>query len=1459
MTKNASRVIVLTLLALFIFSLSSPMGSSNASLDDSQENSAVKIDSSLLNLTGNDQTDILIDYNDEEVNERFIENALRSADAYAKVLDSFSNLGIIHARIAADAIKRLAENDFIERITSNTPVKIAPLDFYNKPVLANGEEYESPIDLIGARDLWDLGYNGSGTVIAVLDTGADFLHPDLDDFDDNGTILSKVAAFASFVEFDSLPIDLIGHGTYATSVAAGTGNASEGLYAGIAPGATILAAKVTFGGLLALPNWIVSGIEWASSRGADIILMPFNTFGTPGDAVDIAVKAAVQRGIFVVAAAGDDGPDYLTVLSPGGGPECFTVGAYDTVNEEVPAFSGRGPSLGLMTKPDIVAPGTNIVGAKAGAGLGEFGLGDLDLNDVGDFGGLLGDSLGESIDENYIVADTTAASAAIVAGAAAILMQAFDRATPIVLGNVLRDTATELPYGANDAGAGLLNLPAAFDYLSRIQSPKQPENRTTGTPLLAFGITNAAGRNASTTLLMSNFGSTLIALDDRGVQETSLHLLMGMFSLKWNNEDPTNLLMFDIERELHQVAAAGTTNNYNRYLGVLSYDDTLFVTLVVESYNLSLVTPLPLTAFKITPYILNLGDSVIDNVSLYLSYSLDLFSDGLDDHGKYALGNQELFAYGISEDYGNFYFGVNSSKKLDAFEVGNSSEIPSHISNDNLTGSTSFDGSVGLGMKWHFGRIYPGQPVNVTIVTGFGENRTILDASIQDIWARTPSATFTNRGDLIVINADIPRTAQAGVTYKSKAIVMNVGVESSPIIAAMIIGEGENDSGALFGTYFNFEDVEPFHAKLVNTEWSPEKEGLHTAGWVVAGELGDAVGFISSPTQVLTESALTLSDDFLLRDLFVVTPITSTSVFPKIVPFGPFDIRFPIDFGLYSFSLSTTVDLGNLTIIPHGNATDWGNMSLNAVDSVNGFYNFSLFLLAPFIMMDGYHKTDYVLETDLGWTTNITLERTIQYPRAMMLMDTSHGGGFSSFLGDGDGFSLGGDTGGDVGGLPSFPLAQDDFGDIGGEMDIGGIGDLGNLGSLDDLLESIRLTTFSGLSNMKKMMAEKGLQLLETPGLELDLTLLSQFSAVFMFAPSEEFNSTDRSIMANYTAGGGKLILFGDYEDRANLTVINGLLEKYGYEMRGKHEKENTTEIVTDSILGTGMSSMWLGGGTFIVNNHSFSNVNLDGNPVVLVDESVPELVLFGSSRIFMNKHLVKEDNEILLGNLIEYLLLDTLTTRTSLSENTTRYRAGQSVYLNLEVYDYYGDPVNDLFVAIVFELPNGNQSFFIAGFVEDGLYSSQFTPSTWSKAGKINGIFIILRDEYAGTYASISFELYEDEKPIPTEEPTSLLTLPQIAFIVSIGMFGTTITLLVLNKYQRGKRYRIIEADTTLTQDIDNSFNMLLATFVQMEDLISREDMDRIQKVEALRTLMVSLEKARKEFENISDKVGGV
>jgi len=155
--------------------------------------------------------------------------------------------------------------------------------------------------------------DGSGIRIAILDTGIDPSHPDF--YFPNGT--SKIVYSVSMVP-DEGPEDLHGHGTHVAGIAAGTGLASNGRFTGVAPGALLMNIKVISSEGFGLVSWIIAGIEEAVENGADVINMSLGG-GLNGDGTDplsMAVDWAVDNGVVVVVAAGNDGPSYSSLGSP---------------------------------------------------------------------------------------------------------------------------------------------------------------------------------------------------------------------------------------------------------------------------------------------------------------------------------------------------------------------------------------------------------------------------------------------------------------------------------------------------------------------------------------------------------------------------------------------------------------------------------------------------------------------------------------------------------------------------------------------------------------------------------------------------------------------------------------------------------------------------------------------------------------------------------------------------------------------------------------------------------------------------------------------------------------------------------------------------------------------------------------------------------------------------------------
>ncbi|MCZ2256951.1 S8 family serine peptidase [Sporosarcina sp. G11-34] len=217
---------------------------------------------------------------------------------------------------------------------------------------------EDSIPQMGVPEVWESGYDGSGINIAVIDTGIDKEHPDLK---------GRVAKEKNFTEDDG-PNDYLGHGTHVASIIGGSGEASDGLRKGVAPGSTLINVKVLDAYGYGYESDIIRGMEWATEEGADILNMSLGSIPTDGtDPISQVINSLTdQYGVLFVVSAGNDGPGDRTITAPGTADLALTVGAVDR-NDELANFSSRGPRAGeYMIKPEVTAPGVDITAARAG-------------------------------------------------------------------------------------------------------------------------------------------------------------------------------------------------------------------------------------------------------------------------------------------------------------------------------------------------------------------------------------------------------------------------------------------------------------------------------------------------------------------------------------------------------------------------------------------------------------------------------------------------------------------------------------------------------------------------------------------------------------------------------------------------------------------------------------------------------------------------------------------------------------------------------------------------------------------------------------------------------------------------------------------------------------------------------------------------------------------------------------
>ncbi len=260
---------------------------------------------------------------------------------------ALNGMAITTHRLVAEEIEKLP---YVKRIGEDREVRA--LD-------------EESNRLIQADRVWsELGADGSGEVIAIIDTGIDGTHPALAG--------GKVIGGYDFVNGDSDPMDDHGHGTHCAGIAAA--NCPE--LKGVAPGASLLAVKVLGANGSGLSSWVIAGIEYAvnpdrdpaTDDAVDVISMSLGGPGDPDDPLSAAIDNAAGNGVVCAVAAANAGPGYYTVASPGCARTAVTVGA-SSKEDEIASFSSRGPVTNTFEiKPDVLAPGVAITSSIPGGG-----------------------------------------------------------------------------------------------------------------------------------------------------------------------------------------------------------------------------------------------------------------------------------------------------------------------------------------------------------------------------------------------------------------------------------------------------------------------------------------------------------------------------------------------------------------------------------------------------------------------------------------------------------------------------------------------------------------------------------------------------------------------------------------------------------------------------------------------------------------------------------------------------------------------------------------------------------------------------------------------------------------------------------------------------------------------------------------------------------------------------------
>jgi serine protease AprX len=417
-----------------------------------------------------------------------------------------AELGLIRAAVysmPAAALAGLADDPDVLYISPDREVRAA---------------LEFAVPATGADVAFQSGWNGTGTAVAIIDSGILEAKDLLNGNAKNSK--SRVVYSESFVPKVSTTSDQYGHGTHVAGIVGGNGNASSGsayfkTFRGIAPAANLVNLRVLdskgVGSDSAVINAIQRAIQLKDQHNIRVINL---SLGRPvfesytKDPLCKAVEEAWKAGIVVVVAAGNEGRNtslgtdgYATIFSPANHPLVITVGAMKDMgtpsraDDLMTSYSSKGPTLlDHVVKPDVVAPGNHILALLASKSLVAS---DSSTNKI--LYSYYQDTTSTSYSGDYYKLSGTSMAAPMVSGGAALMLQKEPALTPDSIKARLMKTATKTfpPYSTSlnpvtgalyniqydifTVGAGYVDIWAALNSLDVV-----PSGSTAASPVAVF-------------------------------------------------------------------------------------------------------------------------------------------------------------------------------------------------------------------------------------------------------------------------------------------------------------------------------------------------------------------------------------------------------------------------------------------------------------------------------------------------------------------------------------------------------------------------------------------------------------------------------------------------------------------------------------------------------------------------------------------------------------------------------------------------------------------------------------------------------------------------------------------------------------------------------------------------------------------------------------------------------------
>ncbi len=416
-----------------------------------------------------------------------------------RIKQTMGNMGLVTIEAPRTAIRQLAAEGSVAYVSPDREIAafghvVETTGYWNAGISDKGDQ---------DTNTW---LNGSGVSVAVLDSGVAADHR-LMQWVGWGTKVKSIDLTGQNINGDPY-----GHGSHVASLVAGEYDQQNGSYAGAVGGGNVLSVRVLDSNGKGTASTVIAGIDWCiankqwytNGNNIRVLNLSLGTIAKDSyktDPLCLAARRAVNAGIVVIASAGNNGKDangkkiYGAINSPGIDPSVITVGAANTIgtnyrsDDVVASYSSRGPTRGYTTvngvrkydnliKPDLIAPGNKLIGARAYYNGTENTLARTNTS--------LRTGTETLNTEKVMYLSGTSMAAPVVASAAALLMQTNPNLTPALVKAILMYTAQPLNgFNMLEQGAGELNIDGAVR-VARLVKATLPT--TNGTALLKAAL-----------------------------------------------------------------------------------------------------------------------------------------------------------------------------------------------------------------------------------------------------------------------------------------------------------------------------------------------------------------------------------------------------------------------------------------------------------------------------------------------------------------------------------------------------------------------------------------------------------------------------------------------------------------------------------------------------------------------------------------------------------------------------------------------------------------------------------------------------------------------------------------------------------------------------------------------------------------------------------------------------------